>query len=266
MHLMPIRIDLIKPGDDITDIILAQLKKRRIGLRNKDIMLVASKIVSVAEGRIAKLEDVVPSSEARKLAGETDLDERQVELILREADKVYGKVHRAFLTLKDNFLIANAGMDKSNSRENEVILWPRDPQGAAEKIRKEIRTRTKKNVGVVIVDSRTTPLRNGTTGLALAVAGFNPVKDYRMKRDIFGNPLHITLQNLADDVACAAHLLMGEADERTPVVLARNVPVDFGSRIDPDSAFIQPNKCLYMSVLNKCCSQQDPALLERQVL
>jgi len=255
MDLLSIHTKLILPGDDIANIILAELKRLRLKIRNRDIILVTSKIVSVSEGRIAKLENVITSPEARRLGKATDLDERQVQLIIEQADKIYGKVHRAFLTLKDNFLIANAGIDKSNSRNGEVILWPNNPQETANKIQKRIRSRSGKRVGVVIVDSRTTPLRHGTTGLALGVAGFQPVKDYRMKKDIFGNVLRITLQNLADDLASAAHLLMGEADERTPIVLARNVPVEFSSRIKASSAFISPDECLYMKTLNDCCSK-----------
>ncbi|HID17879.1 TPA: cytidine deaminase, partial [Candidatus Bathyarchaeota archaeon] len=161
----------------------------------------------------------------------------------------YGKVYKAFLTLKNNFLIANAGIDSSNAREGEVALWPKNPQETAEKIMKELSKRTGKRVAVVVVDSRTVPLRRGTIGLALGVAGFRPVKDYRKRKDLFGKPLQITLQNLADDLACAAHLLMGEANEGVPIVLARGAPVELDHDANANVAFIRPEECLYMKVL-----------------
>ncbi|MEM3517017.1 MAG: coenzyme F420-0:L-glutamate ligase, partial [Candidatus Bathyarchaeia archaeon] len=174
MILIPIRTKLIKTGDDLTSVILSSLEKTKLKLKDKDILLIASKVVSVAEGRIVKLKNVTPSLKAKEIAKEINLDEKQVELILTHAEKIYGKVHKALLTLKNGFLIANAGIDKSNCKPDEVVLWPRNPQESAEKIRKEIFKRTKTHVGIVIVDSRTTPLRWGTIGLALAFSGFHP--------------------------------------------------------------------------------------------
>lgn len=251
MLLIPVKTKLIKPGDDLVTVILSSLKENKLNLKDRDILFIASKVASIVEGRIINLKSVTASLKAKEIAKEVDLDERQVELILKHSEKVYGKVHKALLTLKNNFLIANAGIDKSNCKIDEVVLWPSNPQKSAEKIREEIFKRTKKRVGVVIVDSRTTPLRWGTIGLALGVAGFHPVKDYRFKKDIFGNILQITLQNLADDLACAAHALMGEANEKTPIVLARDAPVKFSNKINAESVFIPPDKCLYMKVLNE---------------
>jgi coenzyme F420-0:L-glutamate ligase/coenzyme F420-1:gamma-L-glutamate ligase len=251
MILIPVRTKLIKKGDDLTSVILSSLRKNGLKLKDKDILLIASKVASIAEGRTVKLKDVTASLKAKEIAKEVDLDEKQVELILMHAEKIYGKVHKALLTLKNGFLIANAGIDKSNCKPDEVVLWPSNPQDSAEKIRKEIFKRTKKRVGIVIVDSRTAPLRWGTIGLALGFSGFHPIKDYRFKKDIFGNTFQITLQNLIDDLACAAHLLMGEAKEKTPIVLARDVPVKFSSKINVNSVFIPPDKCLYMKVLNE---------------
>jgi coenzyme F420-0:L-glutamate ligase len=251
MILIPVKTKLIKPSSNLIDVILSSLKKNKLNLKDRDILLIASKVVSIVEGRIIKLKDVSPSLKAKEISKEIDLDERHVELIVKHSEKIYGKVHKALLTLKNNFLIANAGIDKSNCKLDEVTLWPINPQKSAEKIREEILKRTRKCVGVVIVDSRTTPLRWGTIGLALGVAGFHPMKDYRLKKDIFGNTLKITLQNLADDLACAAHLLMGEANEKTPIVLARDVPVKFSGKINADSVFIPPDQCLYMKILNE---------------
>lgn len=253
VELRPIKTGVIKPGDSLTDAILEGLKREGLKLMDGDVLLIASKAVSAAEGAFVKLSDVSPSLEAKRLAGEVGLDERHVELILKHSEKIYGKVHKAFLTLKNNFLIANAGIDSSNAREGEVVLWPKNPQETAEKIMRELFERTGKRVAVVVVDSRTAPLRRGTVGLALGAAGFRPVKDYRGRRDLFGKPLQITLQNLADDLACAAHLLMGEADEGVPAVLARGAPIELDWGADVNVAFIRPEECLYMRALKKCC-------------
>lgn len=257
MEFTPIQTEIIHQGDDLTTAILEGLKDKSIELKDQDILIIASKVVSVCEGRIIELKDVHPSATAIALAKQVELDERQVELILQNADVVYGKVHKAFLTLKSGFLIANAGIDKSNTIDGQVILWPTNLQEEAETIRGDLLKRTGKHTGVVIMDSRTTPLRQGTSGVALAVAGFKPVKDYRQKKDLFGNSLQITLQNLADDLASGAHILMGEADERTPIVLARNVPVEFASEIDPGSSFIPADKCLYMRALKDASSEKN---------
>jgi len=172
-----------------------------------------------------------------------------VEVVLREAEKVYGGIPGALLTLKNNVLIPNAGVDHKNAPRGYAVLWPEKPHESAEKIRNEIFKKTGKYVGVLIIDSRVTPLRMGTTGVAIGMAGFDPIRDCRADKDLYGNPLLITKHALADDLASAAHLIMGEVNELIPAVLARNVPADFSEEINLDSAIISAKECLFMSCI-----------------
>ncbi len=177
-----------------------------------------------------RLREVKPSEEARKLAEKYSLKPQFAELVLHEAEIVYGGVEKAILTLKNGILIPNAGIDNKNAPHDYVILWPNNSQEAAEKIRTEVKRRSGKQIGVLIVDSGLVPLRIGTIGLALATAGFKPIRDHRGEHDLYGKPMVITRHAVADDLASAAHLLMHEAAERTPVVLIKDAPVDFVNR------------------------------------
>jgi len=146
-------------------------------------------------------------------------------------------------------LIPNAGIDHKNVPEGHVVLWPERPPETAEKIRQEILEKMGKRVGVLIVDSRVTPLRMGTVGVAIGIAGFEPIRDFRAKRDLYGNPLLITRHAVADDIASAAHLIMGEASEGVPIVLVKNAPADFNEKVDAGSMVISAGECLFMNAL-----------------
>jgi coenzyme F420-0:L-glutamate ligase/coenzyme F420-1:gamma-L-glutamate ligase len=249
VELYGLHTPLIMPGGNLVEILLESLKRRRLKLRENDILAIATKIVSTTEGRILSFDRVKPSRRAKILARKYGLEPGCVELVIRESRKIYGGVPRALLTLKNNILIANAGIDHSNIPRGNLILWPKNPQRSAEGIRRQIFEATGKRVGVAIVDSRTTPLRMGTVGIALGVAGFRPVKDYRKKKDLFGNTMLITRQAVADDLVGAAHLVMGETDERIPMVLVRGAPVEFTDDNDPRSIVIGPKQCMFMKSL-----------------
>lgn len=248
MHLHAAQTMIIRAGDDVVEKILASLKEQKLQLEDNDILAITSKIVAVAEDRIAKLDDIKPSDEARKLAKQYSLQPEFAELVLREADKIYGGVKKAILTLKDNVLAANAGIDNKNAPQEYVVLWPSNPKKWAEYVREEIKRRTGVKIAVLIVDSGLVPLRKGTVGLALAVAGFKPVKDCRGEKDIYGKPLIITQHAIADDLASAAHLLMGEAAEKTPVVLIRDARVAFDDGVYDSEEMMMPFKeCIFMN-------------------
>jgi len=249
MQLFGIRTKLIQPEDDLVDIILDAAREQKLLIEDKDILTITSKAVATVQGRILKLNSIKPSKKARKLAEKHDLEPTYVEIVLREADEVYGGVHKALLTLKNNVLIANAGVDHKNAPEGYVILWPEKPHESAEKIRSEILKKTGKHVGVLIVDSRITPLRMGTTGVAIGIAGFEPIVDCRGARDLYGNLVLITRFALADDLASAAHLIMREADERVPAVIIRGVPANLSEKINPDSITISAEECLFKKLI-----------------
>lgn len=249
MRLYAVKTETVKTGDNVAVVVLEALKGQGLQLEDGDILALTSKIIACAEGHIAKLSDVKPSEKAKQLAKKFSLQPEFAELILREADRVYGGVERAVLTLKDGVLTANAGVDNKNAPLGFAVLWPRDVQGWAKRVREEVMGKTGRSVSVLIVDSGLVPLRMGTRGLALAVAGFKPVIDCRGERDIFGRPLVITRRAVADDLASAAHLLMGEAGEKTPVVLIRDAPVVLDDRVYGSADMMMPfNECIFMGV------------------
>jgi coenzyme F420-0:L-glutamate ligase len=250
LKLIAVKTRVVKAGDDLVELVLESLKAQGLQLENNDVLALTSKVVSCSEGRIVKLSEVKPSKEAKRLAGEYMLKPEFAELILREADMLYGGVERAVLTLKNGVLAANAGIDNKNAPSDHAVLWPKDPAASAKEVRDRINRRTGKDVAVMIVDSGLVPLRIGTTGLALAVAGFKPIRDSRGCKDLFGKSIVITRQAVADDLASGAHLLMGEATEKTPLVLIKGAPVDFDDGVYGSADMMMPFKeCIFMNTM-----------------
>lgn len=246
MQVLPIKTPLVKAKDDLVDVILQAIEKQRLKFADNDILAVSSKIVSFAEGRLVKLSEVVPTEKAKLLAKRYSLDPAVTELILKEADCIFGGVKKAVLTLNNNVFTVNAGIDNKNAPKGYAVLWPKNPQRSAERIRKALEQRTGKRIGVLIVDSTVTPLRWGTRGLAIGVAGFQPVKDCRRTRDLFEKEIGITLHAVADDLASATHLVMGEAAERTPLAIIRDAPVSFSEKIEAGMMKIAFKDCVFM--------------------
>jgi coenzyme F420-0:L-glutamate ligase/coenzyme F420-1:gamma-L-glutamate ligase len=252
MRLYAVKTEIVKTGDKIVEATIKSLKRQDLRLEDGDILAVTSKIVAYAEGRVAKVTDIKPSGKARKLAKKFSLQPEFAELIIREADKIHGGVEKAVLTLKNGVLTANAGIDNKNAPVDSVILWPKDAKEWAKRIREKIMRKTGKHIAVLIVDSGLVPLRIGTTGLALAVAGFKPVIDCRGEKDIFGKALVITRHAVADDLASAAHLLMGEVAEKTPIVLIRDAPVVFDEGVYGSADMMIPsNECIFMNTFGQ---------------
>ena len=216
----------IAAGDDLTAIALAGLQESDERLREGDVLVFAQKIVSKAEGRVVDLASVVPSIRALELANETDKDARLAELILRESSEVLR--HRPGLLIvvhRLGFILANAGIDRSNVGDGDrVLLLPVDPDASAARIREDLRAKTGLDVAVMIIDSIGRPWRMGTIGTAIGVSGIPALLDLRGRPDLHGRLLESTEIGLADELAAAASLAMGQADEGTPIVLARGVP------------------------------------------
>ena len=252
MRLYALKTEQVKTGDNLVEVALNALKKQNLQLENNDILAFTSKIVAYAEGRLVKLAEVKPSEKANRLAREFSLQPEFAELVLREANKIYGGVQKAVLTLKNGILTANAGIDNKNAPPGFAVLWPLNPKIMARKIREDIKSKTDKQVGVLILDSSLMPLRIGASGLALAVAGFKPIRDTRGQCDLYGKPLIITRHAVADDLASAAHLLMGEAAEKTPIVLIKDAPVDLDDAAYGSEEMMMPFKdCIFMGTLLK---------------
>jgi coenzyme F420-0:L-glutamate ligase len=221
-------------------------------VRNGDILAITSKVVAISEGRVVELHKVVPSRKAHSLSNKYHVLPEICELIIKEADSIIGGIDGVILTLKNSILMANAGIDKKNAGPGNVVLHPENSTRSAEQIRKDFLKTEGKRIGVVITDSRTQPLRVGTIGLALAVSGFDPIIDERGKPDLFERPLLITRRALADELATAAEILMGETNECVPAVLIRNAPVTMSDTTPLPSTFsVPPSICFYTKILSK---------------
>ncbi len=248
MEVYPLKSRILNPGDSLGDTIADALHVVRVRPRNGDIIVVASKVVAISERNIVRLSSMHPSGEARRLANRYKMDARFVQIVLDESDKVYSGVRGALLTLKDGDAVANAGADQKNAPSGYAVLWPRDSDKTSRGLRKQMERRYGKKLGILIVDSRVTPLRLGTIGLALGSAGFAPVRDLRGSADLYGRGARITVHALADGLASVAHLLMGESKEQTPLVLIRNSSVKVDGRNRSRKSMLLPAKeCLYMS-------------------
>jgi coenzyme F420-0:L-glutamate ligase/coenzyme F420-1:gamma-L-glutamate ligase len=228
-------IPLIRQNDDLADILLKSLKETGIGLQNDDIIVLAQKIVSKAEGRMVDLTAVKPSSRALELAESSKKDPRIVELILRESNEVLRvRVGAIIVEHKLGFVCANAGIDHSNvagdgnKNEEYVLLLPEDPDYSAQTIREQIKQQTGVYVGVMIIDSHGRAWRNGTVGTCIGLSGIPAVVDERGWKDLFGYTLQNTIVGIADELAAAASLVMGQAAEGTPAVHVRGFPYPLG--------------------------------------
>jgi coenzyme F420-0:L-glutamate ligase/coenzyme F420-1:gamma-L-glutamate ligase len=224
-------IPLIRHGDNLADVIVRAMEANRIRLENNDILVIAQKIVSKAEGRAVNLASIEPSAQAIELARRTEKDARLVELILQESKEVL-RVRPGTIIVEHRlgFVCANAGIDHSNvagageSAEEWVLLLPADPDRSAGILRREIHSRTGNQIGLLIIDSHGRAWRNGTVGMAIGIAGLPGLQDLRGKPDLFGFRLRITQVAVADELAAAASLVMGQAAEGTPVVHAHGFP------------------------------------------
>lgn len=222
-------IPLIAPGDDLGAIIVAAMDRAGLVCVDGDIVVVAQKVVSKAQGRFVDLATVTPSARALKIAADTDRDARLVEVILSESVNILRSDKRALVVEhRDGFIMANAGVDRSNVRPGDggtVLLLPLDPDGAAAALRATLEAHFGKTLGVVINDSFGRPWRRGTTGVALGAAGMPALNDLRGQPDLFGRVLEVSEVAFADEIAAAASLVMGQADEACPVVLLSGLPV-----------------------------------------
>jgi coenzyme F420-0:L-glutamate ligase / coenzyme F420-1:gamma-L-glutamate ligase len=213
----------VRPGDDL-GALLAAAAQRAGGLEEGDIVVVAQKVVSKAEGRVVTLDDVEPSEQARELAG--DEDPRRLQVILRETTRVVRT--RPPLVIAETphgFVCASAGVDSSNAPESgTVVLLPVDPDASAERVRSRLAELIGAAVGVVVTDSFGRAWRQGTTDVAIGVAGVRPLLDLRGERDPAGYELHATTIALADEIAGAAELVMGKT-WRVPAAIVRGLSV-----------------------------------------
>ncbi|MGQ9721484.1 MAG: coenzyme F420-0:L-glutamate ligase [Candidatus Jordarchaeum sp.] len=215
-------IPTIREGDNIAKIIVDAAKIQGVEIKNKDVLVIAQSIVSRAEGSVADLNKVVPSDFAIRTAKRFEKDPRQVEVILREAKQIIRMEYAIITETKHGFICANSGVDKSNMPgETFVSLLPKDPVKSAREIRAELEKLTGVKVAVIISDTHGRPFREGAINVAVGVSGMKPLWDRRGEVDLFGYKLKSTIVGISDQLASAAGLVMGEANEGIPVVIIR---------------------------------------------
>lgn len=225
MRLIPVKTRIIKPKDDLVKLVQKPLK-------NKDILVIASKVLAYSQGRIM------------------DANSKEFDKIVQKEGKKLFATNYCKLTFKDGHLIPNAGVDKSNTPKGQIVLWPKHPFKEAERLQKELRTKYGiKHLGVIISDSTCAPMRVGVHGISIGHFGFEGIEDVRNKKDIFEKPLKITRRNLADSLADAATILMGESNARIPFVIIRDAPVKF-TNTKVRRSYIRLKSDLYYGIYN----------------
>lgn len=235
-------LPLIRPGDDLPALLVAALRDMQVDLRDKDVLVVAQKIISKAEDRIVDLKKVAPSSRATALASEVNKDARLVEVILSETDEIIRK-QRDVLIVADvrGFVMANAGVDQSNvagEDSDQVLLLPKDPDASAAALKAALDRAFDADVGIVINDSFGRPWRQGVVGVAIGAAGLPSLRNMVDVPDIFGRKMRVTEIAVADEIAAAASLVMGQGAERQPAVLVRGL--DWDAPATPASVLLRP--------------------------
>ncbi len=213
------------------EIVLESLRMSNISLHNGDIFVFTQKIISKSENRIVNLCEVVPSERARELAIVTEKDPRFIELVLLESNEVLRtRPGTIIVEHRLGFVCANAGIDHSNvepsygNSEDWVLLLPQNPDASADRLRIELLNRTGCKFGIMIIDSHGRAWRQGVVGLAIGISGMPGLVDFRGKPDLFGYQLRITQIAVADELAAAASLVMGQAAEGFPIVLVKGFP------------------------------------------
>jgi coenzyme F420-0:L-glutamate ligase/coenzyme F420-1:gamma-L-glutamate ligase len=230
IRIIPVPLsDEIRPGDALADRLVHALKRHKLALEAGDILVVKHKVVSKAEGQLVRLDTVRPSGESRTWARRYKLDARVIELALRESKSVVRKKDGVLITeTRHGFICANSGVDVSNvDGGTHAVLLPSNPDRSAEQLRSELRTRFKIEVPVIISDSFGRPWREGLTEVAIGVAGMKAVHDCRAQRDPHGYRLRVTIDAVADELACAAGLVAGKLS-RTPFVIIRGFSYQAG--------------------------------------
>jgi len=236
-------IPRVQPGDDLSALLIAALEQDRMEPRARDILVVAQKIVSKAEGRYLNLASIEPGSRARELAAVTRKDARLVEAILSQSAEVLRAAPHVLIAVTHHGIVmANAGVDRSNLEAGDdgrrVLLLPEAPDRSARHIKERLDAHFGTDIGVIVADSAGRAWRLGTVGLAIGAAGVPSLMDRRGENDLAGRPLEVTEVGFADAVAAAAALAMGEAAEARPAALVRGLGWTAEPR--PAAALLRP--------------------------
>ncbi|MEM2876174.1 MAG: coenzyme F420-0:L-glutamate ligase [Candidatus Bathyarchaeia archaeon] len=227
-------IPIIKEGDDLAKILCEAASKQGSSIQDGDIIVITHVVVSRAEGNIVDLREVTPSEFAVNFAKEAGKEPSLVEVVLRESRSIVRMDREKLITeTRHGFVCANAGVDRSNvHREHSVALLPKDPDSSARSIRKRIADLTGKDVAVIISDTHGRPFREGEINVAIGVSGLEPIRDRRGEKDLFGYELRVKRTAIADELASAAELVIGQSDEGIPAAIIRGykyIKSEYGS-------------------------------------
>ena len=216
-------LPLIQKGDNLGQLICEAAEKQETPIQEKDVVVVTHVAVSKAEGNVVNLDQVVPSERAKEIAQKTNKDPAMVEVILQETKEIVRMGQNSIITETHNGIIcANAGVDRSNVLgDRNVVPLPKNANASAQGIRQEIKRITGANVAVIVSDTHGRPFRNGEINVAVGVAGIKPIRDRRGEKDLFGYVLKIKQTAIADELASAAELVIGQASEGIPVAIIR---------------------------------------------
>ena len=236
---------------DLYDEIKKLVKENGISIKEGDILVISSKYISNSQGRMLNQNSIKLSEKANKISKKFSISQKLSEVIVRESDIVFGGVSGFVITSSNNIMAPNAGIDKSNS-QGKLILYPNDPYLVAEQIKRKLFLDYNLHVGIIIVDSRLMPARIGTSGVAIACSGIEPVSDRRATKDLDGNVLKVTFQAVADNLASVANHKMGEADELLPIAIIRESGAKLTDRkINSEETAIPYDECVYVRGLKK---------------
>jgi len=222
LSVISIKSEKKEPSFDLFNEIVNSMGKNGISIQNGDILVISSKYIATSQDRVLDIDQIKPSEQAGYLSEKFQLEPKVAEVIVRESDIVFGGIPGFVIASSDNILAPNAGIDKSNAKEGKLILYPEEPYHIAEQLKRKFFLNFQINIGVIVVDSRLMPSRIGTTGVAIACSGIEPIKDMRAQNDLEGNPLKVTFQAVADTLATIANHKMGEGSESKPFAVVRN--------------------------------------------
>lgn len=256
--VMPVQAPIKENAFDLYTTLVDSIANSDYDLQDGDVLAISSKYAAISQGRVIDLDSVEVSEKAAQLAERYVMNAKLTQLVIQEADHVFGGITHDFdgmqvgflLTHKDGIISPNAGLDRSNIPNGKVVLFPENPYAMAADIRAEVQQRLNVKVGVILTDSWLMPGRWGTTGVALSTAGFKPVQDERGKLDLFGNPMAVTQRGIADTICACAQMVMGETAEAIPIAIVRNTGVEIvDDDFTVDDVAIDWEMCIYVGSL-----------------
>jgi coenzyme F420-0:L-glutamate ligase/coenzyme F420-1:gamma-L-glutamate ligase len=241
-------LPIVKDGDDLASLICQAAEKQGTPIQNGDVIVITHVVVSRAEGTVVNLETITPSEFAKSVANRTGKDPRLVEVILRESRSIVRMSDGKLITeTKQGLICANSGIDRSNVPGNSnVALLPEDSDQSAQVIRKKIMQITGKDVAVIVSDTHGRPLRQGEINIALGVAGFEPLRDRRGEKDLFGYKIKVKRTAIADELASAAELVIGQTNEAVPVAIIRGYPYPKSEKAKATKLIRPPEEDLFI--------------------